>query len=60
MAVQKSNSSEALAFWSSMGLSPIDGEEPTDRQIIDVMVPFADFCPVAASWEEENTRQRRG
>lgn len=46
----KSNSAEALGFWTKMGLTPLDENEPREREIVNLMVPFADFCAVAVSF----------
>lgn len=46
----KSNSAEALGFWTKMGLTPLDENEPREGEIVKLMVPFADFCAVAVSF----------
>jgi hypothetical protein len=49
----KSASKEALSFWTAMGLSPVSTEDPAEKELIDLMVPFADFTPFAAAWAHE-------
>lgn len=56
----KSESREALAFWASMGLMPAAEDDPSERQLVDLMVPFADFTPVAATWAAPKGRGRPG
>eukprot|EP01043_Picozoa_sp_COSAG02_P060728 COSAG02_NODE_8000_length_2753_cov_1.836096_2_plen_400_part_00 len=57
----KSASNEALSFWTAMGLCPVSTSDPVEKQLLDVMVPFADFTPVAASWANIKTVcQERG
>eukprot|EP01043_Picozoa_sp_COSAG02_P055873 COSAG02_NODE_6545_length_3503_cov_2.326968_1_plen_365_part_00 len=57
----KSASSEALSFWTAMGLCPVSTSDPAEKQLLDVMVSFADFTPVAASWADMKTVcQERG
>ena len=46
----KSASKEALSFWTAMGLSPVSTEDPAEKELIDLMVPFADFTPFATAW----------
>ena len=41
-----------MAIRVSMGLMPCSEDEPSDKQIMDLMVPFADFTPVATTWAE--------
>ncbi len=55
----KSESKAALSFWVSMGLMPCSEDEPSEKQIMDLMVPFADFTPVATTWAELSPRAPR-